>query len=69
MPEHIPFWVSRPAAVLSTLAALAGSAMIFLAAATGDYWWAVWGGICFVGSALLWYLGDLAATFGAGGPA
>lgn len=62
MPFHIPSWAARPAAVLSTLAALAGSALVFLAAATGDYWWAIWGGVAFVAAALLWYTGDLAAT-------
>jgi protein-S-isoprenylcysteine O-methyltransferase Ste14 len=62
MPQHIPLWMARPAAALSTVAALAGSAGLFLAAATGDYWWAVWSGVCFVGAALLWFLGDLAAT-------
>lgn len=69
MSQRIPSWVARPAAALSTLAALAGSAMILLAASTGDYWWAIWGGACFAGAALLWYLGDLAATIGPGGPA
>jgi hypothetical protein len=69
MPQHIPPWIARPAAALSTLAALAGSAMLLLAAATGDYRWAVWGGVCFVGAALLWFVGDLATTSGPGGPA
>ena len=69
MPLHIPLWMARPAAALSTLAALAGSTMLFLAAATGDYWWAVWGGVCFVGAALLWFVGDLAGASGTGGPA
>lgn len=62
MPLHIPPWAARPAAVLSTLAALAGSVLVFLAAATGDYWWAIWGGLVFVAAGLLWYAGDLAAT-------
>jgi len=62
MTLQIPSWVARPAVLLSTLAALAGSALIFLAAATGNYWWAVWGGVCFGGAALLWYAGDIAAT-------
>ncbi|MFH1331525.1 MAG: hypothetical protein ABIJ48_12885 [Actinomycetota bacterium] len=64
MPYRIPRQVARPAAVLSTLAALAGSAVIFWAAATGDYWWAVWGGAFFAAAAVLWYLGDVAATTG-----
>ena len=67
MPDRIPQQAARPAAVLSTLAALAGSAFIFWAAATGDYWWAVWGGVSFAGAALLWHLSDLAATAGPGG--
>jgi len=62
MPDRIPQQAARPAAVLSTLAALAGSAFIFWAAATGDYWWAVWGGVSFAAAALLWYLSDLAAA-------
>ena len=69
MIESLPSWLARPAAVLSTLAALAGSAMICLAAATGGLWWAVWGGVCFVGAAGLWYLGDLAASARPGGSA
>lgn len=67
MPFYIPPWATRPAAVLSTLAALAGSAFIFWAAVTGDYWWAVWGGVSFAGAALLWHLSDLAATTGPAG--
>ena len=62
MSFHIPPWAARPAAVLSTLAALAGSALVFLAAATGNCWWAIWGGVAFGSAALLWYAGDLAAT-------
>jgi hypothetical protein len=69
MTERIPHALARPAAVLSTLAALAGAALVFWAAVTGDYWWAVWGGIAFAGAALLWYLGDLAAASGPGGHA
>ena len=68
MPFHIPPWAARPAAVLSTLAALAGSALVFLAAATGDLWWAIWGGVAFISAALLWYAGDLAATADPAGP-
>lgn len=69
MLNRIPPWLARPAAVLSTLAALAGSALVFLAAATGNYWWAVWGGGTFLGAAVLWYLGDLAAASGPGSAA
>jgi len=64
--SHLPHWLSRPAVLLSTLAGLAGSGLIFWAAATGDYWWAVWGAVSFVGAGLLWYLGDLAATSAGG---
>jgi len=69
MNWHIPPWMARPATVLSTLAALAGAAFILLAAATGNYWWAIWGGACFLGAAAFWYVGDLAGTSGPPGPA
>lgn len=68
MSRHIPPWLIRLAVALSILAALAGSAFILWAAATGDYWWAIWAGAAFVGAALLWYLGDLGATQEAGLP-
>lgn len=58
----IPGWVARPATVLSTLAALTGAGFIFWAAATGSYWWAIWGAISFVGAGLCWYLSDFAAA-------
>jgi hypothetical protein len=62
MTLRIPEWMARPAVVLAALAALAGTAAMFWAAVTGDYWWAVWGGVAFVCAAALWYLGDLAAA-------
>jgi hypothetical protein len=62
MALHIPHALARPAAVISTLAALAGAALVFWAAVTGDYWWAIWGGIAFAAAALVWYVGDLAAA-------
>ncbi|MBN2113495.1 MAG: hypothetical protein JW785_05135 [Acidimicrobiia bacterium] len=68
MLNGIPPWLARPAAVLSALAALAGSAFILWAAATGDYWWTIWAGAAFAGAALLWYLGDVGATREAGLP-
>jgi len=61
MRQLIPDWLARPAAVLSGLAALAGAAMVFWAAVTGDYWWAVWAGLAFGGAGLLWHLADQAA--------
>jgi hypothetical protein len=68
MSFHIPPWAARPAAVLSILAALAGSVLVFVAAATGGYWWAIWGGVAFAAAALLWYAGDLAAAPDGPGP-
>ncbi len=66
--ELIPGWLARPAAVLSILAALTGAGFIFWSAATGSYWWAIWGAICFVGAGLLWYLSDYAAATSPAGP-
>jgi len=60
MSRRIPQWAARLAVVLAALAALAGSALVFWAAVTGETWWAVWGGAAFVGAALLWYIGDWA---------
>ena len=62
MQHLIPQWLSRPAAVLSTLAALTGSGLIFWSAVTGGYWWAIWGASSFVGAALLWHVTDYAAA-------
>lgn len=61
MQDRLPSWLARPAGVLSTLVAALGSFFIFWAAATGGYWWAVWGVVCFVGAGLLWHLADYAA--------
>ena len=62
MQHLIPEWLARPAAVLSTLAALAGVGLIFWSAVTGGYWWAIWGVASFVGAALLWHVADYAAA-------
>ena len=60
--ELIPEWLARPAAVTSTLTALAGAGMVFWSAVSGSYWWAIWGGVCFAAAGLLWYLADYAAS-------
>ena len=62
MQNLIPKWPARPASILSILAALTGSGLIFWSAASGDYWWAIWGGVAFACAALLWYLADYAAA-------
>jgi drug/metabolite transporter (DMT)-like permease len=62
MHDFFPEWIARPAAVLSILAALAGALLIFWASVTGDYTWAIWGGVAMVGAGLLWHVGDYAAT-------
>lgn len=62
LADLIPGWLVRPVAMASTLAALTGAGFIFWSAATGSYWWAIWGAICFVAAGFLWYLSDYAAT-------
>ena len=62
MSDHIPQWAARPATVLAAVVALAGAGLVFWAATTGNYWWAIWGGVCFAGAAALWYVGDLAGA-------
>jgi hypothetical protein len=62
LQDLIPEWLARPAAVLSTLAALAGAGLIFWSAVSGSYWWAIWGAVSFAGAGLLWYVADYAAT-------
>jgi len=62
MRVFLPEWLARPAAVLSTLAGVAGAGFIFWSAVTGGYWWAIWGVVSFVGAALLWHLADYAAA-------
>jgi hypothetical protein len=56
----MPQWLARPASVLSTLTALVGAGLVFWAAVTGGYWWAIWGVVSFIGAGLLWYLADYA---------
>lgn len=48
--------------MLSTLAAVTGAGLIFWAAVTGGYWWAIWGAVSFAGAGLLWYLADYAGS-------
>lgn len=60
--EYIPEWLARPMALLSTAGALTGAGFIFWSAATGSYWWAIWGAVAFAAAGLLWYLSDYAAT-------
>jgi hypothetical protein len=62
MQDRIPRWLDRPAATLSTLAAVAGAALVFWSAVSGNYWWAVWAGVVFAGAGLLWHVADLAAA-------
>jgi len=62
MQHLIPEWLARPAAVLSTVAALTGAVLVFWSAVTGGYWWAIWGVASFVGAALLWHVADYAAA-------
>lgn len=62
LPNYLPGWLARPASMVSTLAALAGAVLIFWAAATGGYWWAIWGIVSFAAAGLLWYLADFAGA-------
>lgn len=68
-PMHnlIPQWLARPAAVLSTLAALTGAGLICWSAVTGGYWWAIWGVASFAVAGLLWHVADYAAATPPGG--
>ena len=60
--DYVPHWLAWPVSLLSALSALTGSAMIFAAAALGEYGWAVWAAITFAAAGALWYLADIAAT-------
>jgi hypothetical protein len=62
MHNLIPHWLARPAAVLSTLAALTGAGFIFWSAVTGGSWWAIWGMVSFAVAGLLWHIADYAAA-------
>ena len=67
MQKRIPQWLDRPAAVLSTLSALAGAALVFWSAVSGDYWWAVWAAVVFTGAGILWHVADFSAAASPGG--
>lgn len=56
----IPGWLAWPLSAASTLTALGGAALTFLAAASGSIAAAVWGVITFVVAGALWYAADYA---------
>lgn len=60
--ENLPAWIAWPASLLSTLGALAGSALMLHAAAFGSVASAAWAGLAFSCAAALWFLADLATT-------
>lgn len=58
----IPHWLAWPMSALATLAAGTGAVLFFFSAVFGESQTAVWGGVVFVAAAVLWYLGDMAAS-------
>jgi len=60
--EYVPSWIAWPMSVLSTLSALGGAALIFYAAVYGETTHAIWAGVVFGASAVLWYVSDFAAS-------
>jgi Flp pilus assembly protein TadB len=60
--ERVPHALAWPLSALSTVAAFAGSALFFHAAAFGRPWSAIWGGVLLVAAGVLWYVADIAAA-------
>ncbi|NQV08019.1 hypothetical protein HQ535_15895 [bacterium] len=61
LEQYIPHWLSWPASFLAMIGALGGCALMFMAAAFGEYTPAIWAAVSFVGAGAFWYLGDVAA--------
>lgn len=62
LTEKVPPGLAWPLSALSTIAAFAGSALFFHAAAFGRPASAIWGGALLVAAGLLWYVADIAAS-------
>jgi len=62
LARFVPHWLAWPMSALSTLGALGGAVLFFLSAVFADYELAIWGAAAFVGAAVVWFLGDMAAS-------
>jgi len=60
--RFVPHWLAWPTSALSTLGALGGAVLFFLSAVFADYELAIWGAGAFTGAAVLWFVGDMAAS-------
>lgn len=58
----VPHRLAWPLSAASTVSGFAGAGLILWAASTGSIAAAIWSGICFVLSAVLWHLAEYAGV-------
>jgi hypothetical protein len=60
LAETIPAWLAWPLSAGSTVCAIAGGALVMLAAAFGSIGAVIWAAVAFGVSGTLWYAADYA---------